>query len=271
MISLRIPEIYWYSFLFSKWNNIEGINLQKRRKRTQYSSCCSEQRALREEAAQEMERRATAARAGSGDAMLPADNLIDAVAAGENLETMLKAGQACHWGYEDIPSWGLYRFKFDHVAITGPVIEPPTHNPAGSAKPVKDVETLKAEREESARQKMEEVLERLKADATKLPEAERKKAAHELRMLSSDKEAIGKVLSEMGKDLDSIPKNDRSEVKSKLREEAWQPTRDAIGVSSGDRLAFVPKRSVHLCVHLAAKSSSNCTICSAITYGRVLL
>ncbi len=79
---------------------------------------------------------------------------------------------------------------------------------------------------------MEEVLERLKADAATMPEAERKKAAHELRMLASDKEAIGKVLSDMGKDLDSIPKDDREEVKSKLRQEAWQPTKDAIGVSS---------------------------------------
>ena len=87
--------------------------------------------------------------------------------------------------------------------------------PAGAGKPVKDADTLKAEREELAKQKMEQVLEQLKTDAAKLPEAQRKKAAHELRMLASDKEAIGKVLSEMGQGLNSIPKNDRAEVKSK--------------------------------------------------------
>jgi len=105
------------------------------------------------------------------------------------------------------------------------------------------VDTLKAEREESARKKMEEVLERLKADAAKLPEEQRKKVAQDLRMLQSDKEAIGKVLSEMGQDLDSIPKDDRVVVKNKLREEAWQPTKDAIGVSkAGLNPPFIQKQ-----------------------------
>jgi hypothetical protein len=85
---------------------------------------------MRAEAAQEMERRAAAARAaakrGGVDAsMLQADNLIDAVAVGENLETMLKAGQTplsisfcC-----PPPSWSIMVPCWEQSAVGNPKLQ----------------------------------------------------------------------------------------------------------------------------------------------------
>lgn len=56
---------------------------------------CSEQRRLREEAKEEMERRAKLARnEGNNRAYEDAMNMIDAIAAGEDLNTMLKIGES---------------------------------------------------------------------------------------------------------------------------------------------------------------------------------
>lgn len=94
---------------------------------------------------------------------------------------------------------------------------------------------------------MEAVLEQMKATAKDLPPEEKEKLAKDLKVIESDKEAVEKVLQDMGASLDSVPKNDREVVKAQLREEAWQPTKDAIGVSStltpcpdGHLLPFVP-------------------------------
>ena len=70
----------------------------------------------------------------------------------------------------------------------------------------------------------------MRARVKDLPEGKRKKYAADIKTLEADQESISKVLSELGADLDSIPKDDRNAVKKQLREEAWQPTRDAIGV-----------------------------------------
>ena len=77
---------------------------------------------------------------------------------------------------------------------------------------------------------MEAMLQDMRRRAQGLPEDKRKKYATDLKALESDQESISKVLSELGADLDSIPKDDRDAVKKQLREEAWQPTKDAIGV-----------------------------------------
>ena len=58
------------------------------------SLACSEQRALREEAAKEMARRARLSQAaGPAASFMQADNAIDAVASGEDLTTVLSPGE----------------------------------------------------------------------------------------------------------------------------------------------------------------------------------
>ena len=98
----------------------------------------------------------------------------------------------------------------------------------GSAPP--DPEAVQAARRAEARKKMEEMLQDMRRRAQGLPEDKRKKYAADLKALENDQESISKVLSELGADLDSIPKDDRDAVKNQLRDEAWQPTKDAIGV-----------------------------------------
>lgn len=58
-------------------------------------------------------------------------------------------------------------------------------------------------------------------------------------MLEAEQETIEKVLSDMGASLDNVPKGDREVLKAKLREEAWQPTKDAIGVRHQCQTALV--------------------------------
>ena len=84
---------------------------------------------------------------------------------------------------------------------------------------------------EENKRKMEAVLNQLRAGAASLPEDERKKLDQQVKVLESDKENISKVLSQLGAGLDSVPSDDRAELQSQLKREAWDPTRDAIGVS----------------------------------------
>ena len=93
-----------------------------------------------------------------------------------------------------------------------------------------DAEALIAARREDARKKMAIMLEDMRRGAKDLPEVKRDKYAADLKALENDQESISKVLSELGQDLEGIPRNDREAVKSQLRDEAWQPTKDAIGV-----------------------------------------
>lgn len=87
---------------------------------------------------------------------------------------------------------------------------------------------------------MEAMLQDMRRKAQGLPEDKRKKYAADLKALENDQESISKVLSELGADLDSIPKDDRDAVKKQLREEAWQPTKDAIGVILSNQLPLLP-------------------------------
>lgn len=95
---------------------------------------------------------------------------------------------------------------------------------------MRDPDALMAERHEEARAKMAKMLQDMRSRVKDLPDGKRQKYAADLKALENDQESISKVLSELGADLDSIPKDDRDAVKRQLREEAWQPTKDAIGV-----------------------------------------
>ncbi len=101
-------------------------------------------------------------------------------------------------------------------------------SPPGS--PAPDPEAVRVARRAEARQNMEAMLQDMRRKAQGLPEEKRKKYAADLKTLEDDQESISKVLSELGADLDSIPRDDRDAVKKQLRDEAWQPTKDAIGV-----------------------------------------
>lgn len=81
------------------------------------------------------------------------------------------------------------------------------------------------------RMKMEQVLNQLRAGASSLPEEERKDLNKKLKVLESDKENISQVLSQLGAGLDSIPSDDKADIQDQLKKEAWDPTRDAIGVN----------------------------------------
>ena len=77
---------------------------------------------------------------------------------------------------------------------------------------------------------MEAVLEKMKLDASQLPEAQRKKVAEDLKVLEGNKDTVEQVLSDLGASLNSVPRGDRDQLKAKLKEEAWLPTKAAIGV-----------------------------------------
>lgn len=99
---------------------------------------------------------------------------------------------------------------------------------AGTAQ--KDPEAIQADRRAEARQKMSDMLQDMRKRAAELPEEKREKFTSDLKELENNQDSIGKVLSELGAGLDSIPKDDRGAVKQQLRDEAWLPTKDAIGV-----------------------------------------
>ena len=85
-------------------------------------------------------------------------------------------------------------------------------------------------KEEAARKQMEAVLEKMKLDASQLPEEQRKKLAEDLKVLEGNKDTVEQVLSDLGASLNSVPRGDRDQLKAKLKEEAWLPTKAAIGV-----------------------------------------
>ena len=64
-----------------------------------------------------------------------------------------------------------------------------------------------------------------------MPEEEQQKLAADLRVLEDDKENVEKVLRELGASMEGVDQGDKAELAAKLREEAWTPTIDAIGVS----------------------------------------
>ena len=75
------------------------------------------------------------------------------------------------------------------------------------------------------------MLEKMKLDASQLPEEQRKKLAEDLKVLEGNKDTVEQVLSDLGASLNSVPRGDRDQLKAKLKEEAWLPTKAAIGVS----------------------------------------
>lgn len=101
--------------------------------------------------------------------------------------------------------------------------------------PPKDPQALQEARYREARKKMEVLLEEMRRGVSTVPEDKQQKYKADLKALESEKEAVSKVVSDLEAGLDTVPKDDRVAVKAKLREEAWQPTKDAIGVCSHAR------------------------------------